>query len=537
MKRPKTYPSWVFDKSPIPDPFGYGERAVNFIRNLRHPKSKLPGRPYVLDPPFERMVRRIYGPRHEDGTRIIRNVFLMMPRGNRKTSLGAALTLLHTIGPEKEIGGQVICAATDQKQARVAFEEAANLIRQDARLERLVDIADYRNRISNKRNGAWLEAVSADGATQHGRTPAFVLADELHKWKKRDLWEALKTGLIKTPGTLNVIITTAGRGHQNIAFQQYDYARRVALGEIDDPATLPILFEAPRNCDWRDEAIWQMVNPGLRYGYPDLPGLRQNAREAEHRPPDREEFRQLVLNIWLDHSTDPFVDMAIYDEGAGSVDLEALEGRPCWLAVDLSSNRDLTAIVAAWRDEDGGFIVHPWFFCPGDNLRTRADKDGVPYPLWAEQGFIEATPGTVVDYDRVEAKLVELCERFSVQEIAFDPHLARQMISSLLKRGLPAVEMGQDWRITAPAIKELERAIIARKLRHGGHPVLRWNFENVATTTDRNGNLGFHKGKSRDRIDGAVATSMAVYRAHFGGSKPRSIFERDDIPFESLVWS
>jgi len=126
MKRPKTYPSWVFDDSPIADPLGYGERAVRFIRNLRHPKSKLPGRPYALDPPFERMVRRIYGPRHTDGTRIIRNVFLMMPRGNRKTSLGAALTLLHTIGPEKEIGGQVICAATDQKQARVAFEEAAN---------------------------------------------------------------------------------------------------------------------------------------------------------------------------------------------------------------------------------------------------------------------------------------------------------------------------------------------------------------------------------------------------------------------------
>lgn len=533
---PKTYPHWVFDDSPIPDPFGYGERAVRFIRNRRHPKSSLPNRAFALDPPFERIVRRIYGPRHADGSRIVKTVFLMLPRGNRKTSLGAALALLHTVGPEVQTGGQVICAATDQKQARIAFEEAEALIKQESQLEALAEVASYRNRITNRRNGAWLEAISADGATQHGRTPAFVLADEIHAWKKRDLWEALKTGLGKTSGTLNVIITTAGRGQKSLGFERYDYARRVALGEIHDPATLPILFEAPTDCDWRDEELWHAINPGLRYGYPDLPGTRQNALEATNSPAAREEFRQLNLNIWLDHSADPFVDMGIYDEGAGEVDLAKQKGRPCWLAVDLSSNRDLTAVVAAWRDDKGGFIVHPWFFCPGDNLRNRADKDGVPYPYWAEQGFIEATPGTVVDYDCVEAKIVDLCKLFNVQEIAFDPHLARQMISNLLKRGLPAVEMRQGWVTMAPAIKELERAIIARKLRHGGHPVLRWNFENVAVETDKAGNKSFHKGKSRDRIDGAVATAMAVSRAHFGDSKPRSIFERDDVPLSSFVW-
>ena len=207
----KTYPSWIEDGSPIPDPFGYGERAVNFLKHLRHPKSKARGRAFQLDPWAERIIRRVYGPRHEDGTRIVKTVFLMVPRGNRKTSIGAALTLLHTIGPEREPGGQIVCAAADQKQARIAFEEAAGIIRQDKRLEKIAEIADYRNRIRNVTNDAWLEAISADGATQHGRTPAFVLVDELHAHKKRDLWEALKTGLVKTPGSLCFIITTAGR--------------------------------------------------------------------------------------------------------------------------------------------------------------------------------------------------------------------------------------------------------------------------------------------------------------------------------------
>jgi phage terminase large subunit-like protein len=170
---------------------------------------------------MERIIRRIYGPRHADGTRVVKTVFAMIPRGNRKTTLGAALTLLHTIGPEKVQGGQVICAAADQKQARIAFEEAVSVIREDPRIARLVKIEDYRNRLRDIKSGSRVEAISADAKTQHGRTPTFTLMDEIHAWPKRDLWEALKTGLLKTAGSLNVITTTAGRGQESIAHDQY----------------------------------------------------------------------------------------------------------------------------------------------------------------------------------------------------------------------------------------------------------------------------------------------------------------------------
>ncbi|TIX80385.1 MAG: terminase large subunit, partial [Mesorhizobium sp.] len=348
--------------------------------------------------------------------------------------------------------------------------------------------------------------------------PVFILADELHAWKKRDLWDVLRSGLPKTKGALVVIATTAGRGQDNVAHELYDYARKVARGDIEDPAFLPILFEAPRDCDWRDEAIWRHVNPGLAHGYPDIDGLRQLAREAENRPGDRESFRQLHLNIWLDHSTSPFVEMAIYDRGSAAVDPDALRGRPCWIGVDLSSTIDLTAVVAAWRDGDGGYVVVPWFFCPADALRARADRDGVPYPRWRDEGFITTTPGDAVDYDYVEQHIRDLCETYDVQEIAFDPHLARRSLMRLRDEGLPAIEHRQGWVSMAPAIKELERAIISGKLQHGGHPVLRWCFSNIALHTDQAGNSLFHKGKSTDRIDGAQAAAMAVGRAFVGES-------------------
>lgn len=534
----KGFPTWLFDDSPIDDPFGYGERAIRFLKILRHPKSRSRGKAFELPRFQERIIRRIYGPCHADGRRITRNVVILLPRGNRKTSLAAAISLLHLFGPERVNGGQILMAAADQKQAKICFEEATGISRADKRFADALIFRDYQNRLLHPKSGSQIEAISSDAGTKHGSTPSVVIADELHAWGLRgqELWDVLKTGLVKTPGTLSIIITTAGRGQENVAWSVIDHARRLARGDINDPATLPVLLETARDADWKDEEVWRRVNPGLADGFPDIEGLRQLAREAEARPADREAFKQLHLNMWLDHSADPFVDMSIYDQGAAPIDLKALEGEPCWLGVDLSSNSDLTVIVAAWRDGEGGYIVHPWFFCPKDNLQRRSDNDGVPYPRWAEKGFIEPTPGNVVDFRLVEDRIRDLCKRFDVREIAFDPHLARNTLNNLLDDGYPAVEMRQGWVTMAPAIAELERAIIAGKFRHGGHPVLRWNFDNVAVETDKALNRSFHKGKSRDRIDGAVACAMAVARAATGEDQRCIYADINERPDGFLVW-
>ncbi len=525
--------SWIFDDSPIDDPFGYGERAVQFLKLLKHPKSNLPGMAFQLDPWQERIVRRIYGPRHPDGRRIVRTVAMMLPRGNRKTSLGAALALLHTIGPENSPGGECMVAASDRSQARIAFQESYNIIEAGGWTNRL-HLVDSKNRIRNPKTSAFFEAISADARTAHGHTPLFALVDELHAWPKRDLWEAIRSGLVKVAGSLLMVISTAGRGQENVAWEFYDYARKVQRGEVDDETVLPILFETPRDADWQDENVWFTANPGLPHGYPDIAGLRQLAREAAEIPAEREAFKQLNLNMWLDHSLDPFVDMLVYDEGNFPVDLDELEGKPCWVGVDLSSTNDLTAVVACWGDSESGYTVYPWFFCPADNLRARTDRDKVPYVAWAEEELLIPTPGNVVDYRYVEDYIREICARFDVREIAFDPHLARNMLNNLIEDGLPAVEMRQGWVTMAPAVKEVERAILSRRFRHGGHPVLRWNFDNITVHTDTAGNRSFHKGKSKDRIDGAVAAAMAVARCAAGDSNASSY---DNFDGDIEEWS
>ena len=240
--------------SHIPDPLGHGQRAVDYLRSLKHPKSDLPKQAFQLDPWQEEIVRRIYGPRDEFGRRIVRNVFILVPRGNRKTSLAAGLALLHSEGPEARAGGEVLFAASDRTQAKVGFREVQNVIeasfshwskgQQNRRFSAVNDIRlrEYIHKIDFP-NNSFIEALGCDAATVHGRTPVFAMCDEIHAWGKRDLFDVIRTGLAKTPGSLCVIITTAGKGQQHFSWELLEYARKVAKGEIDDPATLAVLYE------------------------------------------------------------------------------------------------------------------------------------------------------------------------------------------------------------------------------------------------------------------------------------------------------
>lgn len=530
-----TYPDWLFDDSPIDDPFGYGERAVRFLRALKHPKSKLPKRAFQLDPWQERIVRRIYGPRNDDGTRIVNTVVILVPRGNRKTSLAAALALLHTIGPERVPGGEAVFAASDRKQAGIAFKEARGIVQADKRVASNVKVYDPHNsakKIEYPRESTELEIVSSDAPAQEGRTPAFVLADEIHIWRGTDLWKVLTNGLDKIDNSLLVITTTAGRGQDNIAHEVIERARKIARGDIVDPGWLPVLFEADPKCDIYDEATWRHVNPGSAHGYPSLSGFRKHVRRAKDSPTERESLKQYKLNIWLDQSTSPFVDMAVYDQGDKPIPAD-IDGLPCWIGVDMSATTDLTAVVADIPYGDDHLIL-PHFFCPADNLRSRGDRDSAPYVAWAEQGFLTPTPGNVIDYRAVEACIRGLCERFDVREIGFDKALAQPVVGPLMDDGLPVVEIGQGWQTQTPALNTLEKVILEGHFVHAGHPVLRWNFANIAVHSWGNSNRAFRKDKSTGRIDGAVASWMAVSRAVAGETK--SIYDSPNWS-DDMAWA
>lgn len=537
MAAPSTFPEWVFDNSPIPDPLGHGERAVQFLRALRHIKSDQPGRAFTLYPWQERIVRAIYGPRDADGDRIVTRVFFFIPRGNRKTSLAAALSLLHLIGPEKVPGGELVFAACDKRQAGIAFKEATNTVRLDSRLAQVTKITDQRNaakEIESRIKGfeSKLEVVSSDGSRQNGTTPTFVLCDEIHAWKEgagAEMWEVLESGVSKSRNGLIITATTAGRGAEGFAADQYAYARDVALGKITDPSVLPILFEIQDGDDWTDEAVWHRCNPGLQYGFQDLKDLRNKTHRAKNMPSAAYGFQQYHLNKWHGNSRDPLFDMPSYDRRKLDDYEPDLEQLPAYIGVDLSQTGDLTAVAVAFRHPDGQVTLRNTCFVPSADLEGRAHKDRAPYQQWADRDLIQLCPGGVIDQKQVEDHIRNLCATYDVQEIAVDPALARVLTQNLTDSNLPVFTHPQSALIMSEATGNLIRTVNGELIRHNGDPVLRQHFDNVAVSTNpQSGLVRMHKQRSNGKIDAAIASAMAVSRAVTAHNK-KSRYDDPDV--------
>jgi phage terminase large subunit-like protein len=153
-------PDWLWSKRRIPDPLGRADKAVAFVKKLRLHEGRFAGKLFPLADWQERLIRRIYGPVDELGRRRVRTAFIMVPRGSGKSSLAAALGLLHTFGPEKEAGGQVIAAAADREQASIVFGAASRMIQQDAVLSRITSITPSIKRIQHPGSGSTFKAVS-----------------------------------------------------------------------------------------------------------------------------------------------------------------------------------------------------------------------------------------------------------------------------------------------------------------------------------------------------------------------------------------
>jgi len=340
----------------------------------------------------------------------------------------------------------------------------------------------------------------------------------------------LTSSMGKREQPLTIITTTSGIGRQGIAYELYKYALAVERGEIEDDSFLPVLYQAPADCDWRDEAIWRAVNPALAAGFRSLEEMRITARRAAESPIARESFRRLYLNIWLEASEATFFDMAVYDEGAGEpVTLADFAGLPCFISVDMASVQDLAALLIAAKVGDG-WVVWARQYCPQDQVRKRS-AIGLPYAEWVERGELVATPGNVIDQELIEADIVELCSELDVKKIAVDRWGSIGFMTRLANRGLPVVQFGQGYRDMSGPCKEIERAVLGRKFRHGGNALLRWNFANVRPETDAAGNIKFSKTKQAEKCDGAVGCAMAVgiALADPGEQEEESVYASRDI--------
>ena len=520
------------DPSLYPDPTGRADRICRFVRKLRLWEGDFAGQPFNLHPFQEAIVRRIYGPSTEAGHRLVRTAAIWIPRGNAKTTLAAALGLAHFLGPAAEAGGQVVIAAGDREQAGIAFKSAHEMVKQDAALASRVRPIESRKVLHHPKTKSTLQAISSETYSKHGLNVSFFLADEIHAWpavEARSLFKVITDSMVKRSHPLTVIISTAGEGAGGLAWDLWDYSHNVAAGEIDDPTFAPIIFAADPAADWRDEAGWRAANPAIEAGFCSIEELRIKARRIEHFPAEIADFKRFHLDIWQEGAAEPWLALEVYDQAEKMTPADALEGRPCWIGIDLSSVEDLTAVVVVFPDDGGDGVrydVLATFFLPEAGLARKAERDRADYLRWRDAGVLRLTEGNVVDHAAIVEHVAELGERYSVQEIAIDRWNSTAVNTRLQEEGFTVAQFGQGFASMAAPVKELKRAILAGHFRHGANPALRMCFGNVVAERDAAENEKFTKERARGRIDGAVAAAMAIGR-YLAGDTGASVYETD----------
>lgn len=487
--------------------------AVTFIEQLKHTKGEWYDRNFELIDWQEQIIRDLFGTLKKDGTRQFTTAYVEIPKKMGKSELAAAVALLLTCA-DGEQRAEVYGCAADVNQARIVFDVAVDMIKLCPPLMRQVTISKATRCITYNPTNSFYKVLSAEADTKHGFNTHGVVFDELHTQPNRKLYDVMTKGsgdARKQP--LYFLITTAGDNQNSICWEVHQKAKDILEGRKIDPTFYPVIYGADMDDDWTDPKVWKKANPSLGVTV-SIDKVKAACESAKQNPGEENSFRQLRLNQWVKQSV-RWMPMDKWDKCDFVIDEERLKGRVCYGGLDLSSTTDITAFVLVFppEDEDDKYVILPYFWIPEDNIGIRVKRDHVPYDVWEKEGILKTTEGNVVHYAYIENFIEELGTKYNIKEIAFDRWGAVQMVQNLEGMGFTVVPFGQGFKDMSPPTKELMKLTLEQKIAHGGNKVLRWMMDNVCARTDPAGNVKMDKEKSTEKIDGAVATVMALDRA------------------------
>lgn len=510
----------------------YADFAVTFIESLCHTKGTWAGKKFELIDWQEQIIRDLFGILKPNGYRQFNTAYIEIPKKNGKSELAAAIALLLTCG-DGEQRAEVYGAAADRQQASIVFDVAADMVRMCPALNKRVKILASQKRLIYEPTNSFYQVLSAEAYSKHGFNVHGVVFDELHSQPNRKLYDVLTKGSGDARmQPLFFLITTAGTDTHSICYEVHQKAQDIIDGRKIDPTFYPVIYGADDTEDWTSPKVWKKCNPSLGETI-GMDKVKTACESAKQNPGEENSFRQLRLNQWVKQAV-RWMPMDKWDKCAFAVNEDDLRGRVCYGGLDLSSTTDITAFVLVFPplDEEDKYVIIPYFWIPEGTLDLRVKRDRVPYDVWERQGYLQTTEGNVIHYGYIEKFIESLGERFNIREIAFDRWGAVQMVQNLEGMGFTVVPFGQGFKDMSPPTKELMKLTLEQRIAHGGHPVLRWNMDNIFVRTDPAGNIKADKEKSTEKIDGAIATIMALDRAiRCGNNNCASVYDDRGLLF------
>ena len=446
---------------------------ADFAETFLHvSKGKLAGEPLILTAWQRNLLTALYE-RRPDGLLRYRRSLIGLGRKNGKSLLGSLIALYGLI--EGEPGAEVYSAAGDRQQARVVFNEAKWQVTQSPALSGICKV--YRDVIEVPSTGAIYRVLSSDAKLQQGLNPSTVVFDELHVQPNDDLWDALTLGSGARKDPMIVAISTAGFDLDTVCGRLYNYGKELISGGKQDERFGFWWWEAPADCDIADRDAWVAANPNLAEGLLDIGDMEVSMMQTAEVS-----YRRFRLNQWVRTDGESWLPKGAWELCRSDDELDP--NIPVFVGIDMALKHDSIAVVTA-QPQDGRIVCRAKIWHPDAHA---------------------------MDVSAVEAYLRDLHLQYRVQEFAYDPAFFQRSAEALADDGLNMVEFPQSTARMVPACGTLYELIVNGTLAINADPMY---IDQMLSPAQRQTDTGWRlsKGKSKRKIDAAIATALAVDRA------------------------
>lgn len=462
-------------------PTGGSERVIAFIEGfLRVPKGTGALEPVRLRDWQRELIAGMYDePRP-------RQALVSIPRGNGKSALAAFLAAYALFADGVE-GAQVLCVASDERQAGLVFGAVRRMVELEPRLAEQVQV--FKDRIYVPRTDSELRPLPAEPGALQGFDPSLCVVDELHVVTEA-VWDSMALSSGKRDRSLVLGISTPGVSPDSVMWRLVQHGREGA-----DPSFFFAEFAAPEGCATDDETAWHAANPALG-DFLHLDALRATLRTTREAP-----FRRFRLGQWAG-SVGGWIDWSAWSSCAALVEVEPRSR--VVLGFDGSASGDSTALVGCTLPTASNPVPH--LFVLG---------------VWANPGGKDWR----VPRAEVGAVVEAAFGRYEVLELAVDPWGWRSEIEgwSALWPGRVVEYNTAAAQRMGPATDRLFSAVAQQEITHDGDARLAAHVAHcVAKSTPHGDVVVKDKRMSTRKIDAAIAAIIAADRAAFHAAPRRN---------------
>ena len=482
------------------------DRVFAFFSMLNHCPDKLKWVPFEPEDWESLIIYLAFGWKKANKTRRFNFIYVEIAKKNGKTTFAAAIAA-YLLFFDGEMEAEVYCAATIEKQARICFNKAKEMIRKSPALVQRATILTKNVNIES--SASKMEPLGRDSDSIEGANTSGAIIDEYHLWKNNEVLDNIRSGTVNRKQPLIFIITTAGSDKTLVCYGYRSLCIDILRGLKIQDDTLVLIFTLDEGDDWKDETNWYKSNPNLGISV-ELEGMRREFKAALNDPRQEVNFKTKNLNLWVDAPEVWIKDEKIllcYHETTD----EMLIGQECYAGLDLASHVDICALVLFFPSINNHPVWKCFFWIPEAKVKEKEDR--VDYRTWSNQGYITISPGDVIDIDFLTEDLARILGDYNCLGLGFDPAKAfHGVIQNLQKLGFDEIldEYSQGIRSMSEPTKIIERLATASELDLMKNPIIRWMFSNVQIISDQNENIKADKRKSREKIDGIVAGANAI---------------------------